>query len=142
MYVLQSSVFTLFHILTLFTFNIYYLCIIFLNTQISKLENLKNMRCMSISDAIDPVARMFFFAVLLEVCKLPDIHFQTLLQPMAALEHLQNKPHFVKCLQSIQQLQHLDISRTVQHIPNKVSSVQPGIVEDNKNICITGYVSH
>jgi hypothetical protein len=75
---------------------------------------------MSITDAIDPFARMFFFGALLEVCKLPEICFRTLLQPLVVNEHLQRKSHFVACMKRIEELQNLDISQTIAAIPNEV----------------------
>ena len=88
--------------------------------QIKRLDNLKNIHTMSISDAIDPFARMFFFGALLEMCKLPQIHFRTLLQPLVVNEHLQRKSHFVTCINRIEELENLDISQTVAAIPNEV----------------------
>ncbi|KAK7493220.1 hypothetical protein BaRGS_00015557 [Batillaria attramentaria] len=111
-----------------------------LQPKVNDLENLKHIHCLSISDAIDPVARMFFFATLLEVCKLPEVRFHTLLQPMATLEHLQTKPQFVETLHRIEQLKLLDISQTVQAVPNEVFQLNRAVslqylnVADNSKV--------
>ena len=75
---------------------------------------------MSITDAIDPFARMFFFGALLEVCKLSEVKFQTLLQPLVVNEHIQRKDEFVTCMKRIEDLCNLDISQTSAVIPNEV----------------------
>ena len=94
-----------------------------LSCQIKKLHNLKNIHTMSVSDAIDPFARMFFFGALLEVCKLPELRFRTLLQPLVVNEHLQRKVDFVTCMKRIEHLQNLDISQTIAAIPNEVRAI-------------------
>lgn len=92
-----------------------------LKLQITNPEAMKRIRCLSISDAVDSFARMFFFSTLLEVCKQSTLYLTTLLQPMGTPEHLKNKPHYVETLKNIEQMELLDISRTVQPIPNEVS---------------------
>ncbi|KAL8624102.1 hypothetical protein ACOMHN_036105 [Nucella lapillus] len=94
------------------------------NPQIRQLENLKNIHTMTITDAVDPFARMFFFGALLEVCKLPELKFRTLLQPLVVNEHLARKDSFTSCIQRIDQLLHLDISQTNDAIPNQVYQLQ------------------
>ncbi|XP_050401799.1 F-box/LRR-repeat protein 18 [Patella vulgata] len=89
----------------------------FLQPQINKKENLQHLKVLSINDAIDPVARMFFFGTLLEVCKLP-LRFKTILQPVSNLEKLQHKLHFVKCVQQVDDLENLDLSRASVEVPN------------------------
>ncbi|XP_046356196.1 F-box/LRR-repeat protein 18-like [Haliotis rufescens] len=90
-----------------------------LQPQIHNKDNLKNLRVLCLNDAIDPAARMFFFGTLFEVCKL-SLSFETLLQPTSNLQQLQDKSHFVKCLQKIDTLKYLDLSRAVFDLPNTV----------------------
>ncbi|XP_070210010.1 F-box/LRR-repeat protein 18-like isoform X2 [Littorina saxatilis] len=97
------------------------------NPQIKKLQNLKNIHTMSVSDAIDPFARMFFFGALLEVCRLPELQFRTLLQPLVVHEHLQRKGDFVACMKRIEHLENLDISQTNATIPNEVYQLERAV---------------
>ncbi|XP_076438503.1 LOW QUALITY PROTEIN: F-box/LRR-repeat protein 18-like [Babylonia areolata] len=94
------------------------------NPQIRQLQNLKNIHTMTVTDAIDPFARMFFFGALLEMCKLPELRFRTLLQPLVVNEHLARKDSFTSCIHRIEQLQHLDISQTNDAIPNQVYQLE------------------
>lgn len=86
---------------------------------ILKLDNLRNIEELSINDVMDPAARMFFFGMLLEVCKL-DRPFKTLLKPAANLSRLQSKPQFAQCFSHIGSLVNLDLSRADLEFPNPV----------------------
>ena len=88
-----------------------------LQPQINNKDNWTHLKTLSINDAIDPAARMFFFGMLMEVCKF-SLKFETILQPSSNLQRLQNKTHFFKCLLQIDSLRHLDFSRAMIEIPN------------------------
>ncbi|XP_025095319.1 uncharacterized protein LOC112564606 [Pomacea canaliculata] len=104
-------------------------------------EAMKRIRCLSISDAVDSFARMFFFSTLLEVCKQSTLYLTTLLQPMGTPEHLKNKPHYVETLKNIEQMELLDISRTVQPIPNEIFSLDRAVNLQYLNVADNTMVS-
>lgn len=87
--------------------------------QILKPENLKNVKVMTLNDAMDPAARMFFFGTLLAVCKL-SVKFKTLLQPSGNVDQLWTMDGYATCLQNMEDLVHFDPSRTTFQIPSKV----------------------
>ncbi|CAL1539655.1 unnamed protein product [Lymnaea stagnalis] len=87
--------------------------------QILKAENLKNVKVMTLNDAMDPAARMFFFGTLLAVCKL-SVKFRTLLQPVGNVDQLWSMDGYATCLQNMEELVHFDPSRTTFRIPSEV----------------------
>ncbi|KAK0052742.1 F-box/LRR-repeat protein 18 [Biomphalaria pfeifferi] len=87
--------------------------------QILKSENLKNVKVMTLNDAMDPAARMFFFGTLLSVCKL-SVKFKTLLQPLGNVDQLWSMDGYATCLQNMEDLVHFDPSRTTFQIPSEV----------------------
>lgn len=87
--------------------------------QILKSENLKNVKVMTLNDAMDPAARMFFFGTLLSVCKL-SVKFKTLLQPLGNVDQLWTMDGYATCLENMEDLVHFDPSRTTFQIPSEV----------------------
>ncbi|XP_005093982.2 F-box/LRR-repeat protein 18 [Aplysia californica] len=87
--------------------------------QILKPENLKNIKVMTLNDAMDPAARMFFYGTLLAVCKL-SVKFRTLLQPSGNVDQLWSMEGYATCLQNMEDLVNFDPSRTTFQIPSEV----------------------
>ena len=87
--------------------------------QILKPDNLNNIKVMTLNDAMDPAARMYFYGTLLAVCKL-SVKFRTLLQPSGNVDQLWSMEGYATCLQNMEDLVHFDPSRTTFQIPSQV----------------------
>ena len=82
-------------------------------------ENLSKIKVMTLNDAMDPAARMFFYGTLLTVCKL-SVKFETLLQPSGNVDQLWSMEGYASCLQNMEELVNFDPSRTTFQIPSEV----------------------
>ena len=87
--------------------------------QIQRPENLSKIKVMTLNDAMDPAARMFFYGTLLTVCKL-SVKFETLLQPSGNVDQLWSMEGYASCLQNMEELVNFDPSRTTFQIPSEV----------------------
>ena len=87
--------------------------------QITNPDNLSNIKVMTLNDAMDPAARMFFYGTLLAVCKL-SVKFHTLLQPSGNVDQLWSMDGYATCLQNMGDLVNFDPSRTTFQIPSDV----------------------
>lgn len=95
-----------------------------LQPHVTKLDNLKNLKELSINDAIDPAARIFFFGTLLEISRL-QLQFRTLLKPTANFDRYERKADFIKCLKhTMPCIENLDVSRTFAEFPNSVITIE------------------